>query len=310
MPLDPQAQALLEVMAQSGLPAPWDCEDAAAARAQLVATRVPVEPSPVHRVEDRVIPGPAGELPVRIYWPSEATGLPVIVFFHGGGWVICDLDTHDETARRLANDVGAVVVSVDYRLAPEHKFPAAADDCYAATVWTAEHAAELGGDADRIAIAGDSAGGNLAAVVALMAKDRGGPSLRFQLLVYPVTGTPWDERISYVDNAEGYMLTSKAMVWFTEQYMTAQADVDHPYFSPTRAPDLAGLPPALVITAEYDPLRDEGEAYGRMLQDAGVATTISRYDGVIHGFFGMDLAIARARDAQLEAAAALRAALA
>jgi acetyl esterase len=310
MPLDPHAQAMLDAMAQAGLPAPWDCEDAAAARAQLAATRVAVPPSPVAKVEDRTIPGPAGDVPVRIYWPSDATGLPVVVFFHGGGWVICDLDTHDETARRLATDVGAIVVSVDYRLAPEHKIPAAADDCNAAAAWTPVHAADLGGDAGRLAVAGDSAGGNLAAVVALMAKDRGGPALRFQLLVYPVTGTPWDDRDSFVENAEGYMLTTKAMVWFTEQYVRDRADAEHPYFAPTRAKDLSGLPPALVITAEYDPLRDEGEAYGRMLRDAGVPTTVTRYDGVIHGFFGMDLVIPRARDAQLEAAAALREALA
>jgi acetyl esterase len=310
MPLDPQAQALLDMMAQSGLPQPWDLPTAAEARAQLAATRVPVEPHPVARVENRSIAGPGGDLPVRIYWPSEETGLPVIVFFHGGGWVICDLDTHDQTARRLALDVGAIVVSVDYRLAPEHKFPSAADDCYAATAWAAEQAASLGGDPQRIAIAGDSAGGNLAAVVALMARDRGGPRLRFQLLVYPVTGTPWDDRPSLVENATGYMLTTESMHWFVDHYVNDRSDCEHPYYAPTRATDLSGLPPALVITAEFDPLRDEGEAYGRMLQDAGVPTTISRYDGQIHGFFGMDAAIDRARDAQLEAAEALKKAFA
>jgi acetyl esterase len=234
----------------------------------------------------------------------------VIVFFHGGGWAICDLDTHDQTARRLALDTGAIVVSVDYRLAPEHRFPAAAEDCYAATVWTAAHAGELGGDPLRVAVAGDSAGGNLAAVVPLMAKERGGPALTFQLLVYPVTGVPEDGRPSYKENAEGYMLTKDAMIWFSDLYASTAADYEHPWFSPTRATDLSGLPPALVITAEYDPLRDEGEDYGRLLQAAGVACTITRYDGMIHGFYGMDEALDQGRAAQLEAAAALRAAFA
>jgi acetyl esterase len=310
MPVDPQVQAVLDVMAQLGAPSLDEYEDAAAARAAVKARAVPAEPSPVHRVEDGTIPGPAGAVPVRTYWPSDATGLPVLVYFNGGGWVIMDLDSHDEPCRRLANDAGVIVVSVDYRLAPEHKFPAALDDCWAATQWVAAHATELGGDPTRLAVGGDSAGGNLAAAVALRAKEAGGPALRFQLLIYPVVGTPWDDRPSYVENADGYMLTAKSMVWFTEHYQREAADAEHPHFSPTRASDLAGLPPALVITAEYDPLRDEGEAYGRMLQEAGVPTTITRYDGMIHGFYGLFAAVTRARDAQLEAAAALRAALA
>jgi acetyl esterase len=306
MPLDPQVRTVLDMMAQSGLPAAWDLPTAADARAQIAATRVPVEPRPVARVEDRVIPGPAGDVPVRIYWPSDEPALPVIVFFHGGGWVICDLDTHDQTARHLAADVGAIVVSVDYRLAPEHKFPAAVDDCYAATVWAAENAASLGGDPNRMAVAGDSAGGNLAAAVPLMIKDRGGPALRFQLLVYPVTGTPWDDRVSFVENAEGYMLTTKSMFWFVNHYMNERADTEHPYFSPTRAADHSGLPPALVITAEYDPLRDEGEAYADRLRAAGVPVRLHRYDGVIHGFFRLPAVIDRSSEALQEAAAAVR----
>jgi acetyl esterase len=311
MPLDPQAVVLLEMMAAA--PVPWGQVPAAELRAALAANQVPVTPHELHRVEDRTIPGPAGDLPVRVYWPTApgaagSAAPPVVVYFHGGGWVICDLDSHDQSVRRLALDTGAIIVSVDYRLAPEHRFPAAADDCYAATVWTAEHAGELGGDPSRIAVAGDSAGGNLAAVVALMAKERNGPALTFQLLIYPVTGIPADGRPSYTENSEGYMLTHDAMIWFSEQYAATVDDFEHPWFSPTRAKDLTGLPPALVITAGFDPLRDEGEDYGRMLQAAGVACTITRYHGMIHGFFGMDAALDQARVAQLEAAAALTAA--
>ncbi len=309
MPLDPQAVVLLEMMAAA--PIPWGKVPAAELRAMMAANAVPVTPHPLHRVEDRTIPGPTGTIPVRIYWPFEtAHPAPVIVFFHGGGWVICDLDSHDQSVRQLALDTGAIVVSVDYRLAPEHRFPAAADDCHAATVWVGAHAGELGGDSSRIAVAGDSAGGNLAAVVPLMIKELGGPALAFQLLVYPVTGVPEDGRPSYKENGTDYMLTKDAMGWFSDQYAASPADFEHRWFSPTRAADLTGLPPALVITAEFDPLRDEGEDYGRMLQAAGVACTITRYDGMIHGFFGMELALDQARVAQLEAAAALKGAFA
>ena len=260
---------------------------------------------PVHAVEDRTIPGPAGEIPVRVYRPSAATGLPVLVYLHGGGWVICDLETHDPTCRAISNGAGCVVVSVDYRLAPEHKFPAAADDAYAATAWVAQHAQELGADASRVAIGGDSAGGNLTAAVALMARERAGPPLSFQVLIYPVLDLA-SESASRKENGEGYFLTAAGMTWYEEQYLRDDADRKNVLASPLLADDLAGLPPALVVTAEYDPLRDEGEAYGRRLNEAGVPATVSRYDGMFHGFLAFAGALDDATRAQAEVFAALR----
>ena len=309
MPVDAASQFLIEAFA--AMP-PLGTQSAAATRATILAAQVAMEPIPMAAVEDRVVPGPAGELVVRIYRPNGLTfGAPGpgVVFFHGGGWVIMDLDTHDRVARRIADDVGCVVVSVDYRLAPEHKFPAAAQDCYAATRWVADHAGELGVDPARLAVAGDSAGGNLAAVVALMARDRGGPALAFQLLIYPVTGTPWDGRASYHENGENYVLTTASMEWFTNHYAGTDADHRDPYLAPLNAPDVSGLAPAHVITAEFDPLRDEGEAYAARLIGAGVPTTVTRYEGQLHGFFSNDAVCRAGRAAQIEAAAKLRAAL-
>lgn len=305
MPLDESARLTLELMNARG-----DSDDVEEARAGTRALLGFLTPPGIHRVEDRAFPGPAGDVAIRVYRPSDEPGLPVVVYFHGGGWVICDLDTHDHTCRDLANDTGAIVVSVDYRLAPEHPYPAAPDDCEAAVRWVAEHAAALGGDGTRLAVAGDSAGGNLAAVTAQRCRDHGGPALRFQLLVYPATGTPEDDRPSLSDNAEGYGLTRERMRWFTGHYVPDRSRREEPGVAPIRAADLAGLPPALVITAEYDPLRDEGEDYAAALRAAGVPATASRYDGLIHAFFSLGVVIPRARDAQLEAAAALRAALA
>lgn len=269
-----------------------------------------VTPPSIHRVENRTIPGPSGDIPIRIYWPSDDVGLAVVVYFHGGGWVTCDLDTHDHTCRDLANDAHSIVISVDYRLAPEHRYPAAPEDCYAATVWAGEHAAELDGDGTRLAVAGDSAGGNLAAVVAQMARDRSGPALRFQLLIYPAVGLYSDDRVSLSENAEGFGLTRERMAWFTDHYAPDVARREEAYHAPIRATDLSGLPPALIITAEYDPLRDEGADYGAALRAAGVRATVTQYDGMIHAFFSLGILIDRARQAQLEAAVALRSALA
>jgi len=260
-------------------------------------------PGPEVDTEDRTIPGPNGDIPVRIYRPEGDGPFPVVVFFHGGGFVIGSITSHDATCRSLCQKAGAVVVSVEYRLAPEYPFPAAPEDCYAATSWVSEHAVELGVNSSRLAVVGDSAGANLAAVVCLMAKERGGPPIAFQALVYPVTDHVDTE--SRTENAEGYLLTTAAMDWFIGHYADDETR-KNPWCAPLRALDLSGLPPALVITAEFDPLRDEGEAYGQRLQDAGVPVTISRYDGMVHGFFSMTALVPRAVDAEDEVAKALR----
>ena len=302
--LDPQAKAILDLMPAM---AAVDDLDAATLREEMRAQSAlsPGPPEPVANVEDRMIPGPDGEIPVRVYTPEGSGPFPVLVFFHGGGFVICDLETHDGTCRSLANVPSCLVVSVDYRLAPEHRFPAAPEDCYAATCWAAEHAAAHGGDASRLAVAGDSAGGNLAAVVSLMARDRSGPPLCFQLLIYPVTNGAFDTE-SYRENAEGYLLTTDMMKWFWTQYLADPALAGEPYASPLRADDLAGLPPALCLTAGYDPLRDEGEAYAARLREAGVPVEQRRYDGMFHGFFAMTAFLDTARDALAHAGGALR----
>jgi acetyl esterase len=309
MPLDPQARFVLDQMAAQG---GMELTQLSPAEARQVfeKMRVPVPPEPVAHVEERRIPGPAGAIPVRVYRGADApTPAPVVAYFHGGGWVIGSLDSHDNLCRTLANRARAVVVSVDYRLAPESRYPAAAEDCFAATRWIAGHAAEIGGDGARLAVAGDSAGGNLAAVVSLMARDRGGPAIRHQALIYPVTD-PDFERASYRENAEGYLLTRDAMRWFWDHYVPDAARRDDAYVSPLRAKDVAGLPPATVVTAEFDPLRDEGEAYAARLREAGVATTLTRHDGQIHGFVSMFEIFDRGKAALDEIAAALRSALA
>jgi len=265
----------------------------------------------VGSVTDQVVPTPDGDVPVRVYVPAgpDRGGRPGLVFLHGGGWVIGSLDTHDHTCRSLANGTGATVVSVDYRLAPEHRHPAAVDDALAALHWVAANADELGIDPDRLAIAGDSAGGNLAAVAAQRARD-GGPALRFQLLIYPAVDMAMSHP-SIEENAEGYFLTKASMLWFRGHYVgNDPASWDDPAVSPLNAPAeaLAGLPPALVITAEFDPLRDEGEAYAAALRAAGVDATATRYDGVIHGFFSMPDLLPEGKAAIDEACQALRAA--
>jgi acetyl esterase len=318
MALDPQVQGMLDAMTQMGLDhfERISTFSAPGLREALDAQRMPVPVAEVAKVEDRTIPGPDGnEVPIRVYWPLDSTGddakapRPMVVFFHGGGWVFGGLETHDATVRSLVDMTGFVFVAVDYRLAPESRFPAAPEDCYAATVWAAEHAESLGADPARIALAGDSAGGNLAAVVSLMARDRGGPRLAFQLLIYPCTDMDPGAYPSHIDNERGFFLTTESMRWFYDHY-AGDADRKHNYLSPIKEPDLSGLPPALVITAEFDPLRDEGEAYAQRLREAGVPVEAVRYDGQIHGFFSMTSAIDRAKDAQAAAAAALRGALA
>ena len=308
MPLHPQTQALLDEFAKAGAIDLTQLPPAAVRQvyAQMSLARTEVA---VRSVADRTIPGPAGAIPVRVYVPAtDATGAG-LVYYHGGGFVIGGLDTHDGTCRALANASGATIVSVDYRLAPEHKYPAAADDCYAALRWVAEHGAEIGVDPQRLAVAGDSAGGNLAAVTALLARERRGPALRMQVLIYPVTDHRFDTA-SYRDNGEGYFLTTKQMQWFWDHYLERSEQGHEVSASPLRAKDLAGLPPALVITAEYDPLRDEGEAYAARLREDGVPTELARYAGQIHGFFAMFEALDDGRKAVEHAGAALRRALA
>jgi acetyl esterase/lipase len=307
MPLDPQAQQVLEQIAALGLP-PNHLVSPAQARINM-KSRPRIAGPEVAKVEDRLIPGPGVDLPVRIYTPEGFGPFPILVWFHGGGWVVGDLETADPTARQLAVGVNCLVISVDYRLAPETKFPGPADDCYAATIWAVQQATRLHGDPSRIAVGGDSAGGNLAAAVTLMARDRGGLSLAFQLLVYPVTACDFDST-SYRQRAEGYGLTLDAMRWYWDHYLQAPADASNPYAAPLTAQNLKGVPPALVITAEYDPLCDEGEAYAKQLQAAGVPTTCTRYDGMIHGFFGMAAVLDKGQQAVAEACAALRQAFA
>lgn len=310
MPLDPQARAVLDQLEASNLP-DLASVDPVVIR-QLTDASVDLsQGEPVAEVENRTLPGPAGEIPVRIYTPEAPEGsapFPGVVYFHGGGFVYCGLDTHDGTCRSLANAAGCVIVSVDYRLAPENKFPAAPEDCFAATRWVSENGAEIGVDPTRIAVAGDSAGGNLASVVALMARHRRGPALAFQLLVYPIANYAFDTD-SYRENAEGYLLTEKMMRAFWRHYLSDEAEAESPYASPLRAESLQGLPPAFVITAEFDPLRDEGEAYAKRLAEAGVAATAHRYSGMIHGFFSMGPSIERAQVAIADAGRALRIAL-
>jgi acetyl esterase len=307
MPIDPQAKQVLEQIAALGLP-PNHLVSPSQARINMKSRPRAAGPE-VARVEDRLIPGPGVDIPVRIYTPTGSGPFPILVWFHGGGWVVGDLETADPTARHLAVGAKCVVISVDYRLAPETKFPGAADDAYAATVWAAQHATRFNADPGNIAVGGDSAGGNLAAAVALMARDRGGPPLAFQLLVYPVTARDFDTS-SYRQNGEGYNLTLDSMRWYWDHYLQHPEDASNPYAAPLAAEDLKGLPPALVITAECDPLCDEGEAFAKRLQAAGVPTTYSRYDGMIHGFFGMNAVLDKGKQAVAEACEALQRAFA
>ncbi|NQV23872.1 MAG: alpha/beta hydrolase [Rhodopirellula sp.] len=286
MPLDPQAKAFLE-QPQPIPPFPRDVASINEIRQQT--TRLEGDPEPVAKVEDRLIPVVENgvEIPVRIYWPGSSAGSKspraALVFFHGGGWVLGNLDAYDHLCHALANAGDCVVVSVDYRLAPEHRFPAAADDCYAATVWTAQHAEELGIDPRRIAVGGDSAGGNLAAVVSLMDRDRRTSHVAYQVLIYPITDSNL-ETPSYIENGEGYFLTTERMAWFWDLYLNDPSESVNPYAAPLQAESLAGLPPAYVMTAEFDPLLSEGDAYADRLEAADVTVERELYDGQIHGF--------------------------
>lgn len=308
--LDPQVRAQLERDDAAGAPPPetWDPVKIRLARIDR-ARQLGGAPAPLARVEDISIPGPAGPIPARIY-SLENSGLhPALIFFHGGGFVFGDLETHDTICRALAHESAAIVIAIDYRLAPEHKFPAAVEDAHAATLWIAAHAATLGIDPHRIAVGGDSAGANLATVVALRCRDSGGPSLAAQILIYPVTDNGSLDTGSYLEFSQGYGLTRAAMHWFGNHYVASAEQAHHPEASPLRALDLSRLPPALVITAEFDPLRDEGEAYALRLGQAGVAVTFLRYPGMIHGFVAMRGIVSAGDRAIRQAADFLRAML-
>ena len=308
MALDPQAQEMLAKDAALGEP-PLREMTPAQARAAVEAGIDRTTPrESVAAVEDREIPGPGGSIPVRIYTPKGAGPFPILLYFHGGGWVVCSIETHDAWCRHLTNRIGCIVVSVNYRQAPEHPFPAAVDDCLAVAQWAATHGVSFGGDGSRLAVGGDSAGGNLAAGVSLLARDRGGPAIAYQLLIYPVADYNF-ETGSYRACAEGYMLTRDEMQLYWELYLTQPSDGANGYASVLRA-DLAGLPPALVITAEYDPLRDEGNALAEKLRDAGVPVEHICYPGMIHGFFNVGTMVTLGDEAVEKAARSLATALA
>jgi len=309
--LHPQIQQVLKVMAEMDLK-PIEAMSPAEARAQMEATAQSrkAEPLPVDRVEERMIPGPAGNIRLRLYWPKRAVPVPAIVYFHGGGHVIGSLDTHDLIARNLCAGAEALVASVDYRMGPEHRFPAAVEDSFAALEWVHRNAESLGADPDRVGVHGDSAGANLAAVAALLARDAGGPKLRLQSLVYPVA----DYNL-VGDSYERYardcgLLTKAAMVWFRDHYLREPADADDWRASPIKAASFAGVAPAIVVTAQCDVLHDEGQRYAEALRRAGVPVEYQEYPGMIHGFFGMVPAVDDAMNAQRAVAAAFKRAFA
>src|SRR5580692_4019381 len=309
--LHPQIEKVLEAMAKLDLK-PIEAMTPAEARVQMEATAASrkAEPLPTAKIENRTIPGPAGPIPVRIYWPNAAGIRPAIVYYHGGGHVIGSLDSHDLVARNLCGGAEAVVVSVDYRMGPEHRFPAAVDDSMAALDWVHANAASLGADPERLGVHGDSAGANLAAVVALIARDRGGPKLRLQSLVYPVADFRMASE-SYTKYATGCgILTADAMKWFRGHYLRTMDDASDWRASPLLAPNLAGVAPAIVIAAECDVLHDEGVVLGEKLKAAGVPVERHEYAGMIHAFFGMMPAIDDAMNAQRAVWAAFKKAFA
>ena len=309
--LHPQIQHVLTVMAEMNLQ-PIEAMTPAEARAQMEATAQSrkAEPLPVDRVEERMIPGPAGDIRLRLYWPKRAVPVPAIVYFHGGGHVIGSLDTHDLIARNLCAGAEALVASVDYRMGPEHRFPAAVEDSFAALEWVHRNAESLGADPDRVGVHGDSAGANLAAVAALLSRDAGGPKLRLQSLVYPVA----DYNLagdSYEKYAQGCgLLTKAAMVWFRDHYLRQPADAEDWRASPIKAASFAGVAPAIVVTAQCDVLHDEGQRYAEALRRAGVPVEYKEYPGMIHGFFGMVPAVDDAMNAQRAVWAAFKRAFA
>lgn len=295
MALDTAVQELLDTLKQQGLKSfeELTIEEGRGVVDSFTGLQQPGRE--VAEVIETTYPGPAGEQLLRIYIPDAPRPLPVVVYFHGGGFMAGSLEVAEEPNRALANDLGAIVVAASYRLAPEHKFPAATDDTYAALRWTAENIERYGGDSDRLAVLGDSAGANLATVAALRARDDDGPRLRAQVLVYPVidarADTPSKEKF-----AEGYVITAAGLDHFWDQYLSSPEDAEHPHATPSKADTLAGLPPALVLSTEYEVARDEGEAYGDQLSAAGVETHVVRFDGLVHGVYWMSGAIPRSQE--------------
>ncbi len=284
MPLDPQAQKLLDAEKAAGS-LPLHFLPVAVSRAKRDAVYSTSEGfEPVTQVQDIFIPSPAANIMIRVFTPAGVGPFPVVVYFHGGGWVLSNINTHDSLCRRLTNQSGCLVVAVEYRLAPENKFPAAIEDAYAATQWVSNNAALFNGDPAKIAVAGDSAGGHLATVVAQLSRDREGPNLSYQVLIYPVTDYFLPGTDSYKEFADGYCLDRDSMIWYWFNFLPNDIEINNPYICPLRTPDLSGLPPAFIITAEYDPLRDEGELYAKRLEESGVPTKLMRYDGMMHLF--------------------------
>jgi acetyl esterase len=305
VPLDPQMQAVRDQRERDNVPPLYAMSLTDARAADLASIRESGgEAEPVHEVAELKISGPGGDLPLRLYRPSSDRPLPALLYFFGGGWVLGTIDTADGVSRSLANSSGALVAVVGYRLAPEHPFPAAIDDCYATVRWVAEHADQVGADPARLAVGGDSAGGNLAAAVALRAR-AGGPPLVGQLLVYPNTDQLADDQSMRAAD-DPFLFNRHSVAWYRQHYLANPVDAANPLASPLRSESLAGLPPALVITAEYDPLRDQGEAYARRLADDGVQVELSRYPGMAHGFFTMAGAVDASRSAIAQAASRLR----
>ncbi|GCE15969.1 alpha/beta hydrolase [Tengunoibacter tsumagoiensis] len=289
MPLDPLVARYLEKL--NALHNDEPAQDLSLAEKRLRSEQNAIaqagERVSIGSIMNLTIPGPASDLPLRVYIPEEEGPFPIFVHFHSGGWVFGSIEASDAVCRLLAKQAHCIVISVGYRLAPEHRFPAAPEDCYSATVWAHAHAHEINGDPDRIAIGGDSAGGNLTAAVTLMARDREGPKLCCQVIIYGETNYPEPETASYTFYAHGYDLTREDMIWYWDQYLACKEDANHPYASPLRAEDLSHLPPALIITAEYDPVRDEAELYAQRLQQAGIPVQLTRYNGMLHSFFRM-----------------------
>jgi len=312
MTQNPQLQGLLELIHGNDAP-PAGSAGPEVARQGYIALHSMVDPTdvPIGKVEDMSFKHAKVDVPVRVYTPVAAPGgaLPCLIFFHGGGFVIGDLESHDALCRQLANDSGCRVVAVDYRLAPEHPFPAAVDDAYAAVQWVEVQAGNLGIDANRIGVAGDSAGGNLAAVVSQMSAKLNGPKISIQLLIYPGVHSGGDMP-SITENGKGFMLEKATLDWFGSCYVPEGVDTTDPRLSPLLAEDVSGLPPAYIVTAEFDPLRDEGKAYADRLESAGVSVTHMHYDDMIHGFFNMTKLVEEGREAVKDAGKALKLALA